>query len=99
MKTFNFQFLFAPLRLCAFALFLSSAVQAAERYELRPAADPNGIAKYYMGRQIAHVMGHQAADWLERPEREAEEHTEEMLGLLNLKPGENVADIGAGTGY
>jgi precorrin-6B methylase 2 len=68
-------------------------------YEVRPGADPNGIDKYYMGRQIAHVMGHQAADWLERPTREAEEHTEEMINLLNLKPDENVADIGAGTGY
>ena len=69
------------------------------RYELRPALDPDGIDKYYMGRQIAHVMGHQAADWLERPTREQEEHTEEMIGLLDLRPGENVADIGAGTGY
>jgi precorrin-6B methylase 2 len=68
-------------------------------YELRPAEDPNGIAKYFMGRQIAHVMGHQGADWLERPTREAEEHTDEMINLLSLKPGENVADIGAGTGY
>src|SRR4051812_29964270 len=37
----------------------------------RPAAD--GIGKVYMGREIAHVMGHAAADWLERPEREEEE--------------------------
>jgi ubiquinone/menaquinone biosynthesis C-methylase UbiE len=68
-------------------------------YELRPGADPNGIDKYYMGRQIAHVMGHQAADWLERPERQQEENTDQMIELLNLKPGDNVADIGAGTGY
>lgn len=69
------------------------------RYELRPAQDPNGIAKYFMGRQIAHVMGHQAADWLERPERVQEERTDKMVDLLALKPGEHVADIGAGTGY
>jgi precorrin-6B methylase 2 len=80
------------------AIFITGAF-AADRYELRPAEDPNGIAKYYMGRQIAHVMGHQAADWLERPTREAEERTDEMINLLSLKPGENVADIGAGTGY
>jgi ubiquinone/menaquinone biosynthesis C-methylase UbiE len=83
----------------ACALFFASSLFAADRYELRPGADPNGIDKYYMGRQIAHVMGHQAADWLERPTREQEEHTDEMLNLLKLKPGENVADIGAGTGY
>jgi ubiquinone/menaquinone biosynthesis C-methylase UbiE len=52
-----------------------------------------------MGREIAHVMGHQAAGWLERPEREQEERTDLLLDALNLKPGENVADIGCGTGY
>ncbi len=94
--------LFAPWRFCAFALFfflICNALAQTPRYDKRPAEDPNGIAKYYMGRQIAHVMGHQAADWLERPSREAEEHTDEMINALNLKPGENVADIGAGTGY
>lgn len=80
-------------------VFGNVAAFAADRYDVRPADDPNGIAKYYMGRQIAHVMGHQAADWLERPSREEEERTDDMINLLSLKPGENVADIGAGTGY
>jgi len=52
-----------------------------------------------MGREIAHVMGHQAADWLERPEREQEERTSRLVEALQLRPGEMVADIGAGTGY
>jgi len=52
-----------------------------------------------MGREIAHVMGHQAADWLERPEREKEEGTDLLVPALKLKPGNVVADIGAGTGY
>ena len=69
------------------------------RYELRQDHDPNGIGKFYMGREIAHVMGHQAADWLERPEREEEERPDLLLPALNIKPGETVADIGAGTGY
>jgi ubiquinone/menaquinone biosynthesis C-methylase UbiE len=69
------------------------------RYEFRKAHDPNGIGKFYMGREIAHVMGHQAADWLERPERDEEEHTEKLVEQLKLKPGDVVADIGAGTGY
>ena len=63
----------------------------------RPSRD--GIDKAYFGRQIAHVMGHQAAEWLERPERAEEEKTELLVTLLKLKPGEAVADIGAGTGY
>jgi ubiquinone/menaquinone biosynthesis C-methylase UbiE len=78
---------------------IGGLAQETNRYETRPAADPNGIAKYYMGRQIAHVMGHQAADWLERPNRELEEKTDAMIESLNLKPGDVVADIGAGTGY
>src|SRR5664279_3320586 len=42
---------------------------ATNRYEFRPAHDPAGIGKFYLGREIAQVMGHEAADWLERPER------------------------------
>src|SRR2546425_572347 len=42
------------------------------RYEYRQEHDPNGIGKFYMGREIAIVMGHQAAEWLDRPERERE---------------------------
>ena len=37
------------------------------RYEWKAKHDPNGIGKFYMGREIAHVMGHAAASWLERP--------------------------------
>src|SRR6476660_2934206 len=68
-------------------------------YEFRENHDPNGIGKFYMGREIAQVMGHQAADWLERPEREQEEQPEKMLDALKLTPGMVVADIGAGSGY
>jgi ubiquinone/menaquinone biosynthesis C-methylase UbiE len=45
------------------------------------------------------VMGMSGADWLVRPEREAEEQPEKALDALNLKPGMVVADIGAGVGY
>jgi precorrin-6B methylase 2 len=68
-------------------------------YEKRVEHDRNGIGKFFLGREIAHVMGHQAAGWLERPEREQEERTDLLLDALDLKPGENVADIGCGTGY
>ena len=52
-----------------------------------------------MGRPIADVMGFQGADWLFRDTREAEEQPEQMLDALKIKPGETVADIGAGAGY
>jgi SAM-dependent methyltransferase len=68
-------------------------------YEMRKDHDPDGIGKFFMGREIAHVMGHQAADWLERPEREKEERPDLLLPALKLRPGDSVADIGAGTGY
>lgn len=68
-------------------------------YELRSLHSLDGIGKYYMGREIAHVMGHTGAGWLERPSREAEEQPSKIINLLNLKPNDVVADIGAGTGY
>jgi ubiquinone/menaquinone biosynthesis C-methylase UbiE len=69
------------------------------RYEYRKDHDPNGIGKFYMDREIAKVMGHLGAEWLERPEREKEEHPRKLMEALKLKKGEVVADIGAGTGY
>ncbi len=60
---------------------------------------PDGIGKVYMGREIAQVMGHTGADWLERPEREAEEQPSVLIKNMDLKPTDVVADIGAGTGY
>lgn len=59
----------------------------------------DGIGKSYMGREIAGVMGWQGAGWLEREEREREERGDLLLAALELKPGMQVADIGAGTGY
>lgn len=68
-------------------------------YETRVEHDRNGTGKFFLGREIAHVMGHQAADWLERPEREEEEKTEVMVEALKFREGEVVADIGCGSGY
>jgi ubiquinone/menaquinone biosynthesis C-methylase UbiE len=94
-----------PILACIAALYSDaaetshSAPPASDHYAFRQQHDPDGIGKFYMGREIAHVMGHQGADWLERPEREEEEHTTELVTQLRLHSGDVVADIGAGTGY
>ncbi|MGB3145005.1 MAG: methyltransferase domain-containing protein [Maribacter sp.] len=69
-----------------------------ELYTYR-SGDPNGIGKWYKGREIAHVMGYQGMSWLERSEREEEENTSKLLKNMNIKPGDTIADIGAGSGY
>src|SRR5205085_12027551 len=94
----------SPMRYILSALWLLSlvALRAEEpeksRYEFRREHDPDGIGKFYMGREIARFMSHEAAGWLERPEREQEEKPAKLLPLLKLKPGDAVADVGAGTG-
>ena len=59
-------------------------------------ASRDGIGKFYMGREISHVMGHRGAMWLERPEREREERTDLLIQALPLEENSVVADVGAG---
>lgn len=61
--------------------------------------DFNGIGKWYMGREIAYVMGFQGIDWLERSEREKEENVSTLINNMKIKPEDTIADIGAGSGY
>ena len=68
------------------------------RYERRVDHDPNGIGKFYLGREIAHVMGFGGVSWLERDIREQEEKVSLMVKSLGLKPNMVVADVGAGSG-
>jgi protein-L-isoaspartate O-methyltransferase len=79
-------------------LMVTVDCHAQDRYVSKK-GDPNGIGKWYMGRQIAQVMSHWGIDWLERPEREMEENTTQLISNLRLKKGMQVADIGAGSGY
>jgi ubiquinone/menaquinone biosynthesis C-methylase UbiE len=87
----------------AFLLLAVAPVAAQQpenaRYSFRAEHDPNGTGKFYMGREIALVMGHQGAWWLDRPERESEEGPTAMLESLRLRRGDVVADMGAGSGY
>jgi len=96
-----FQIILVALSPVLLTMQNDAAVQEAadtQRYEYRDVHDPNGIGKFYMGREIAHVMGYFAADWLERDSREEEERLTLLIRSLKLKPGNVVADIGAGSG-
>jgi ubiquinone/menaquinone biosynthesis C-methylase UbiE len=89
IKSYSLLFTFLLLSLFSFGQ---------DRYQIRN-GDPNGINKWYMGRQIAQVMSHYGIDWLERDERDLEENTSLLLKNLAVKPGMVIADIGAGSGY
>jgi ubiquinone/menaquinone biosynthesis C-methylase UbiE len=90
--------------LSAFALFSwaqppAPSAKQPSRYKTGASTDPGGSGKFFMNREIAMVMGHQGAAWLDRPQREKEERPKILLAALALKPGQIVADIGAGSGY
>ncbi len=100
-----------PAILLILILSLASSVQA-KPGDKENKADPSwpshyskgrktfdGTGKYYMGREISYVMGHQAIRWLERSNREEEEAPSKAIAALNLKPTDVIADIGAGSGY
>ncbi|MDP5122082.1 MAG: class I SAM-dependent methyltransferase, partial [Spirosomaceae bacterium] len=48
---------------------------------------------------IAHVMGFQGIGWLERSEREEEENTSKLIKNMDIQSDDDIADIGAGSGY
>jgi ubiquinone/menaquinone biosynthesis C-methylase UbiE len=81
------------------SLMLAIAPVWADDYTLKANPDRDGIGKVYMQREIAQVMGHQGASWLERSGRGLEEQPQKAIDLLGLKKTDTIADIGAGTGY
>lgn len=92
---------FATVRaavVCAALIALPGAAAADDGYRDTPLS-LEGIGKSYMGREIPFTMGIDGAEWLERPARAADEGAGKLIPLLNLRPTDVVADIGAGTGY
>lgn len=90
-----------PSTVLIFALFLplEGLPQDPPGYEFAPQRSQGGSGKFYLGREISLVMGHQGADWLERPERAQEEQPDAVVRNMGLEADDVVADIGAGTGY
>ena len=87
------------LCLCLTGLTSTALLFAQEgRYSYKN-GDRNGIGKWYMEREISHVMGYQGMSWLERDEREKEENTSTLLENMNISKTDDIADIGAGSGY
>jgi SAM-dependent methyltransferase len=66
---------------------------------LSPALAAQELRLELPDRTPAQVMSYRGADWLERPERVAEEMPEEVLAVLGLREGDVVADLGAGSGF
>ncbi|MDP6537765.1 MAG: methyltransferase domain-containing protein [Gammaproteobacteria bacterium] len=91
----------SSLILLGSSLLLGQGLSAAEHpgYIEAPERRTTGIGKFYMGREISFVMGHQAAAWLNRPGRIQEEMPDEVVANMGLAPNHVVADIGAGSGY
>ena len=81
-----------PIRPAIVALVLALAT-ALTSFAQAPGRHP------VSGRQFAGVMGWQGAPWLEREERDIEEAPDTAIDALDLKAGQTVADIGAGSGY
>ena len=75
---------------------LAEGIEQVYRYD---APSTDGVGKFYMGREISHVMGHQGAAWLERAGRVRQERTDLVIKHLPVEEDSVVADIGAGTGF
>lgn len=98
-----------PIRLFSLLLFFvvlstceaqqKPATASAEETYTFSTPSRDGTGKYYLGRELSHVMGHLGASWLERAEREKEENVSQAIQNMMLQPNEVIADIGAGSGY
>ena len=89
----------AVIALLALSASAAHAEPLGQRYEHRAAHDADGIGKFYLGREIAQVMGPGGILWLERTERETQEQPQLVIDALEIKPGQTIADLGAGSGY
>src|SRR3954471_6406931 len=92
----------------AFLTFFGGYISAQEEAAARPTRDSlytyrtptsGGTGKFYLGREIARVMGASNSIWLDRTSRPKEENTQLAIDKIEIAPTGVIADIGAGTGY
>ncbi|NEQ85349.1 MAG: SAM-dependent methyltransferase, partial [Moorea sp. SIO2I5] len=62
---------------------IKSHINASDVYTIRSFHSKDCIGKFYLGREIAKVMGHQEMLWLERPSRESQEQPSVVIDALN----------------
>lgn len=93
-----FAIVFSVLTSCVAQNSSTETVPSAQAYTFQK-GEPNGTGKWYMGREIAYVMGFQGIGWLERTEREKEEQSELLIQNMQIEVNDTIADIGAGSGY
>lgn len=98
MKNFA-QYLFLAVVITTFQDCKSQVSETENELYIYKSGDRNGIGKWYMGREIAHIMGYQGMSWLERSDREEEEQTRLLIKNMEIKNSDTIADIGAGSGY
>ena len=97
MKNFSILIIFISCFLTAYES-IAQADNNDTKYTYKR-GDYNGIGKWYMGREVAYVMGFQGINWLERSEREIEEDVSTLIKNMEIKTDDTIADIGAGSGY
>ena len=97
MKNFSILIIFISCFLTAYES-IAQADNNDTKYTYKR-GDYNGIGKWYMGREIAYVMGFQGINWLERSEREIEEDVSTLIKNIEINTDDTIADIGAGSGY
>ena len=94
----NLRFFFICIALTNYGISQGQYSNSDEIYSFKK-GDINGIGKWYMGREIAHVMGFQGFSWLERSKREKEENVSKLIENLGIKSNDIIADVGAGSGH
>ena len=101
-KVFDMKNTFSLIFFISFFLISAKSLAQVDEKDAKytyKTGDFNGIGKWYMGREIAYVMGFQGIDWLERSEREKEEDVSMLIKNMKIKSVDHIADIGAGSGY